>query len=399
MGIFRGILTGVLGVAFLGAVGNLAYLGLADRDGAATIEAAPAPRLVPGPVDIAARSLRDDATEFLPAALGGFVSRATGTPIAATPGLPAPGPTETQIAAIEATWRGWMAETGLSQGAMALALPDGRVIGAGLERDASTPVPVASLSKAITGLCLAGLLAEHGLDWSTRLGDIAAGMSAAGVTPRPWNADVTLGGLATHTAGLQPDLTQGELVGRTHGALGLHRRVASEALAEGAIRGTPGTYFYSNTNYAVLGVAIEALSGRSYAATCMERVLHPAGIEGAVIEGRMGSMSSYAGWEVSAEDYARLARHWFAAGQPHVDAPETGALAGGYAMGYFIEGSGRDAMVTHNGRLCFDEALREGHGASFVAHGSGLAFAASWGNCIDRAAYTRLTDAITALMR
>ncbi|MBF9061431.1 serine hydrolase, partial [Rhodobacterales bacterium HKCCSP123] len=310
-----------------------------------------------------------------------------------------PGATETQIAAIEAEWRAWMTENDIAEGAMAIALPDGSVIGTGAGQDPTANVPVASLSKAITGLCLDGLLADRGLSWDSTLGDIAAGMSAAGVTPRPWNEAITLSGLATHTAGLEPDLTQGDMVARTHGALGLHRRIASEALAEGAIRGTAGTFVYSNTNYAVLGVAIEALSGRSYAETCMERVIRPAGVEAAVIEGRMGSMSSYAGWEISAEDYARLARHWFAAGQPHVDAPETRPAAGSYAMGYSIEGTGPGAVVTHNGRLCFDRSARAGHGATFVALGSGVAFAATWGNCIDMSLYAPLIDRITPLLR
>lgn len=378
MGIIRAIVTGVLGLAFLGACGNLAYLALSARGAEEAAEAAPAP---------------------MPAALPDLVSRAATTAAVALAPAPIPSLTGAQIGAVEAEWRGWMAESGLTDGAMALALPDGRVIGAGLGRDPAAAVPVASLSKAITGLCLDGLLAERGLGWNTRLGDIAVQMSAAGVTPRPWNAEITLAGLATHSAGLQPDLTQGDLVARTHGALGLHRRIASEALAEGAMRGQPGRFFYSNTNYAVLGVAIEALSGRSYAETCQQRVMRAAGVEGAVIEGRMGSMSSYAGWEISAEDYARLARHWFAAGQPHVDAPGTRPAAGTYALGYAIEGAGRSAEVTHNGRLCFDRDTREGHGATFVALGSGVAFAATWGACIDRALYDRLTARIAPHLR
>jgi CubicO group peptidase (beta-lactamase class C family) len=397
MGIIRGILTGVLGLAFLGAVGNLAYLSLSDGEGPGPIATNAPP---PTPVVERQAAVEDNGGPTLwPAALTGLVARAMVPPEMPLAPAPVRSLTDTQTAAIEAEWRAWMAENAITEGAMALALPDGRVIGAAMDRDPTAPVPVASLSKAITGLCLDGLLTEHDLTWDTTLGDIAAEMSAAGVTPRPWNEAITLGGLVTHTAGLQPDLTQGDMVSRTHGALGLHRRIASEALAEGAIRGTPGTSFYSNTNYAVLGVAIEGLSGRSYAQTCMERVLRPAGIDAAVIEGRMGSMSSYAGWEISAEDYARLARHWFTAGQPHVDAPEGRPDADGYAMGYSISGSGRAAMVTHNGRLCFDSAAREGHGATFLALGEGMAFAATWGNCIDTGQYGRLIDRITPLMR
>jgi CubicO group peptidase (beta-lactamase class C family) len=395
MGIFRAILTGVLGLAFIGAVGNAVHLTMTDAGGSeATAAVAPPPLPSKGTED-AARA--EEATPWLQQ-LAALAIGANGTPPPADGALPE-APSEPQMSEVETAWRAWMAEVGMAEGTMALALADGRVIGAGLGRGPAQTAPVASLSKAITGLCLDGLLAERGLGWETTLGDIASEMSAAGVTPRPWNAAITLASLVTHTSGLQPDLTQGDMVGRTHGALGLHRRIASEALAEGAILGTAGDYFYSNTNYAVLGVAIEALSGASYAETCMERVLRPAGIETAVIEGRMGSMSSYAGWEISAEDYARLARHWFAAGQPHVDAPGTRPDAGGYAMGYRIEGEGRRAEITHNGRLCFDEAAREGHGATFIALGRGVAFAATWRNCIDMAEYDRLIERIEPLLR
>ena len=384
MGFFRATLIGVLGLGFLAAVGNVAYLTLTAEPEQQT-EAKPDPILPVAVTD----------------ALVAVVSRNAAPAVSDLPPPPAPppGPTAEQIAAVERVWRDWMAENDLTEGAMALALPDGRVIGAGIGRDPAATAPVASLSKAITGLCLDTLLQDRGLGWSTRLADIAPEMSAAGVTPRPWNETITLAGLVTHTAGLQPDLTQGDMMGRTHGALGLHRRISSEALAQDAIRGTPGQYFYSNTNYAVLGVAIEALSGRSYSETCLERVIAPAGVTGAVIEGRMGSMSSYAGWEISAEDYARLARHWFTAGQAHVDAPAGFPLAGDYAMGYAVHGSGAAAEVSHNGRLCTDRTTREGHGASFVAFGEGTAFAANWRACVEPALYDDLTDRIRAELR
>lgn len=396
MGILRIGIVGILALCFLAALGNAAYLALNDREVTAPF--------APPPLPVASVSSAPSAPPPapVPAPLPETVVRAAQDPL---PGLvpareaAAPVLSPARIAEIETVWRNWLQEAEISAGAMALALPDGRVVGTGTGRDIATTAPVASLSKAITGLCLDGLLAEHGLGWDTRLGDIAAQMSAAGLTPRPWNAHLTLGGLATHTSGLAPDMTQGDMLSRTHGALGLHRRIASEALAEGAMRGTPGEYFYSNTNYAVLGVVIEALSGRSYAATCMDRVLRPAGIEGAIIEGRMGSMSSYAGWEISAGDYARLARHWFTEGNAHVDMPQGRPAAGDYAIGYTLNGAGRDAQASHSGRLCLDREAREGHGALFVAEGTGVAFAANWANCIDMRHYRDLQARIAPLLR
>lgn len=303
-----------------------------------------------------------------------------------------------RIAAVAQAWRGWLADHDIAASALAIALPDGRVIGEHQGRDPDQAMPVASLSKAITGLCLDQILAAQGLGWQTPLAAIAPQMQAAGLTPRPWNADITLAALATHRAGLAPDLTQGDMMGRTHGALGLHRRVATAALAQGALGGQPGDYFYANTNYAVLGVVIEALSGESYAQTCLQRVVAPAGVTGAVIEGRMGSMSSYAGWEISARDYARLARHWFAPEQAYRQ--EAGRLpaAGDYRIGYYQAGNARQAEIWHDGRLCRDRATREGHGALFTVDAAGVAIAVNWNSCIPSDAYGdlrgRLRDAL-----
>ncbi|GEM_PF-1549958 len=404
MGVIRKALLAVVGMGFLAAAANVAYLQATGTSDAAYQSAiatpGPTPE-APGPVEslltpILARVAHMTSTTFAsippaPAALP--------IPVAVPTPTPAPAQADAAFAQVEVAWRAWMDRNGIAAGAMAIALPDGRVISAAQDYAPDQTAPVASLSKAITGICLDQILSEQGLPWSTRLADIATGMSAAGVTPRAWNQHITLSGLATHTAGLSPDLTQGDLMGRLHGALGLHRRVASDALRQEALLGNPGSHFYSNTNYAVLGVVIEALSGQTYTDACMTRVMEPAGIDDAVIHGRMGSMSSYAGWEISAESYARLARYWFRAGRPAIDLPDLRPQAGSYAIGYMISGEGRDAVISHNGRLCRDRETRDGFGATFVALGHGTAFAATWQDCVPSALYDELTREIERLLR
>ncbi len=280
-------------------------------------------------------------------------------------------------AAIEQIFQSWLRENEIEAGAIAIIHPDGTEFGTGLGRTADDLHPVMSLSKAITGLCVDQLLLEAGLGWGATLADIAPQMSAAGVTPRPWNEHITLASLVTHTSGLSPDLTQSNMVEDTHGALGLHRRWGSAALQEDAITGAPGRYFYSNTNYAVLGVVAEALSGQSYAQACMDRILAPAGIETAVIEGRYGSLSSYGGWEVSAMDYARLARHWFAHDQPHMASPRPDF--DGYVLGYFDDGS----TISHSGRFCSTNHPTGGLGAIFLTIRDGATISANWDACVE----------------
>ncbi len=419
MGIVRKLRVAVLSLAFFAALGNLAYVSLTDDSPAEIGAAAPAPAPIPGPppallptaasTEVTAPPLapKEDGAPAVPLPIAsdeqGTAPDTLLTTLFNRSADPSEGGTlpqaQSDADAAEREWRAWMAENGVGAGAMAIALPDGRVIGAEAGRTASTPAPVASLSKAITGLCLDGLLDERGLTWDTTLGNIAEEMSGAGVTPRPWNEHITLASLVTHTSGLSPDLTQGTMANRNHGALGLHRRIASAALAEGAINGTTGTYFYSNTNYAVLGVVIEALSGRPYAEVCMERVMTPAGVEGAIIQGRMGSMSSFAGWEVSAEDYARFAQHWFTTGQPYVDTPDSRPLAGNYALGYAITGRGPSASVTHDGVLCIDQFARTEHGATFMVLARGTVFAANWDGCLEPERYDDLRTRIAPHLR
>ncbi|WP_461425027.1 serine hydrolase domain-containing protein [Gymnodinialimonas sp.] len=363
-------LCAVIGAAFLFAVANLAVSGLPERTQTAAL-ATDTPAPGPGPLRDLAASLLGDASSQTPADGAAIISM----PVALTAAPTALGQ------GLEADWRAWMAANGLSEGAMTVLFPDGTMHRAALGRATDTSVPVASLSKAITGICMDVVLQEQGLGWYTTLGEIAPQMSAVRVTPQPWNANITLASLANHTSGLAPDLTQGTMGSTLHGALGLHRRIASEALREENMQGTPRAYFYNNTNYAVLGVAIEALTGQTYAEACMDRVVTPAGVTDATIHGAMGSRSSYGGWEMSAESYARLAQHWFTDGAGIVERPFDRPMHDNYALGYAIEGRGTSAHVSHAGNFCYSDG--SGNGAYFHARGDGTVFVANWsGGCV-----------------
>ncbi|UWQ94722.1 beta-lactamase family protein [Rhodobacteraceae bacterium M385] len=369
----------VIGTAFLFAVANLAVSGLPASQERVEVASADSSALARPTAEI---SLRDMATSLLgitpPQAPE--ATSPTAAPIIPMPEAEAAAPSSL-AANIEGDWRTWMADNGLTQGAMVVLFPDGTMHRAGLAQATDASVPVASLSKAITGICMDVVLQEQGLSWYTSLGDIAPQMSAVRVTPQPWNAQITLAALANHTSGLAPDLTQGTMGSTLHGALGLHRRIASEALREENMQGTARSYFYNNTNYAVLGVAIEALTGQSYSEACMDRVLAPAGITDATIHGRMGSRSSYGGWEMSAESYARLAQHWFSDRAGLVARPFDRPMHDNYSVGYTIEGRGDGAQVSHAGSFCNGD--RTGTGAYFHARGDGVVFSANWtGGCV-----------------
>ncbi|ABD56061.1 serine hydrolase domain-containing protein [Jannaschia sp. CCS1] len=352
-------LCAVIGAAFLFAVANLALSGL-PSDAPPVALASDAATRAPG-------TLRDVPQPLL----GGASSQVYP---AAAPSALAQG--------IEADWRDWAATHGIAEGALVVLFPNGTMHRVAMERATTTSVPVASLSKAITGICLDIVLREQGLSWYTSLGDIAPQMSDVRVTPQRWNDRITLAALANHTSGLAPDLTQGTMGSTLHGALGLHRRIASEALREENMQGTARDYVYSNTNYAVLGVVIEALTGQSYSDACLDRVIAPAGITDAVIHGAMGSRSSFAGWEMSAEAYARLAQHWFSGTATDLVArPFDRPMHNNYSIGYVIHGRGDAAQVSHAGHFCNRDGT--GTGAYFHARGDGVVVSANWsGGCV-----------------
>lgn len=384
-------LCAVIGAAFLFAVANLVVSGLPEGE-AAPIE------LASNAAPPASGTLRDMAWSLL--GVASSQTLASAAPLTAPPiAMPvAPEAAPTSLAAdVETDWRAWMADTGLTEGALVVLYPDGTMHRAALETATDVTVPVASLSKAITGICMDIVLQEQGLGWYTTLGDIAPQMSAVRVTPQSWNDQITLASLANHTSGLAPDLTQGTMGGSLHGALGLHRRIASEALREENMLGTAREFFYNNTNYAVLGVAIEALTGQSYSEACMDRVATPAGITNAVIHGRMGSRSSYGGWEMSAESYARLAQHWFSAGNDIIDRPFDRPMHDNYALGYMIQGRGATAQVSHAGMFCGSGT--DNVAAYFHARGDGTVVSINWAGRCASATDTGLATAIADRMR
>lgn len=389
--LFRSILV-LVAAAFLFASANLFVSGVPDTDDVSFNLASEIDAPEPGVLRDVVFSLFTGEPMAPPAPLIiTSASTASSAPVAPV------APPSTLTTDIEAEWRAWMGANGLTEGAMVVLMPDGTMHRAGLDRATDAVMPVASLSKAITGICMDIVLQEHGLSWYTSLGDIAPQMSEVRVTPQRWNERITLASLANHTSGLAPDLTQGTMGSSLHGALGLHRRIASEALREENMQGRAREYFYNNTNYAVLGVAIEALTGQSYAQACMDRVVAPAGVADAVIQGSMGSRSSYGGWEMSAEAYARVAQHWLTAGNERIDSPAMRPMHDNYGLGYSIYGAGDAAQVSHAGRFCHRGGPNLG--SYFHARGDGTVFVANWsGRCVS-AGDTGLGASIAGVMR
>jgi D-alanyl-D-alanine carboxypeptidase len=130
---------------------------------------------------------------------------------------------------------------------------------------------IASISKTITAITALTLVEEGTVGLDEPVGDrIAAALGVAAVDGAA--SAITLRQLLTHTSGFSQyeDLFFRNQVGS-----------CEEAARIGVTRGLQSPSFrYSNMNYCVLGVLVEALTGRRYDEVVYERLLTPLGISG-----------------------------------------------------------------------------------------------------------------------
>jgi CubicO group peptidase (beta-lactamase class C family) len=88
---------------------------------------------------------------------------------------------------------------------------------------------------------------------------------------------ITLLQLATHTSGL--DREPADIAKFTTGSVSEWQKTLIGALADLKYAYEPGTkYMYSNMGYAVLGLAVERISGQTYSSYVTEKVLKPLGM-------------------------------------------------------------------------------------------------------------------------
>ncbi len=148
-------------------------------------------------------------------------------------------------------------------GAFGTADPAGRAL------TPQTPIVIGSVGKSITALAIRQLVEAGRIDLDAPVTRYLPWFAIAG--PVGAAERITVRSLVEHTSGLStavgqdprwyaPDLTPVDVV----------RGLASEVAT-----GTPGQYAYSNVNYVVLGVVVEAVSGTSYGDYLQAHVFGP----------------------------------------------------------------------------------------------------------------------------
>jgi CubicO group peptidase (beta-lactamase class C family) len=305
----------------------------------------------------------------------------------------APGP----FAAALETWAG---RHGIKR-AFVVVRRDGRVV----ERfalgraDPDKPVPLASLSKAITGACVATLVRGGKLAFDTPLATALAKFIARHGKPRdPRVADLTIAQLLTHRAGFatgdDADPASGRNLDRylrTNSARAPPKPSLTAAVLRARLAREPGSaYAYGNAGYFLLGPIIAEASGRPYLDYCRDAVLEPVGAAGDFAPAWRVS-ASMGGWRMTAEDYLKFL-DLFAAEDPRLGAaakawmrdPQGKSVpfdsAAWYGLGTFVRKAEGGADVWHWGSWDYTpEAGTKGTvRTSFVAYAKRFADGTAW---------------------
>jgi CubicO group peptidase (beta-lactamase class C family) len=212
--------------------------------------------------------------------------------------------------------RGWMDRFGVRRATLAVMREDRLVLARGYGgREAGERVDVWSLSKAVTGACIATLVR----DGTLRLEDpIERHLTPLHARHGPFAdervARVTVADLLTHRGGWPRwftgfTSTMGDILRRLP-----PRATTADMLLPFILRARlahePSTrYEYSNTGYLLLGQVIEARAGERYVRACGRRVLARAGIGDARLDATWGGLlDSAGGWSLSAPEYLAFLR-------------------------------------------------------------------------------------------
>ena len=244
--------------------------------------------------------------------------------IAAILGLaPAASAQDGGVDGIDQAFTRWMKQHGIARGALAVARRDRLVFAKGYGGlKAEQRVLIASLSKAITGVCTAMLIQEGKLRFDSPLGELLdRGAKRYGDARDARLRRATVEQLLSHRTGFSR--TDGDPATASTLSDVLSRRAVTQAamydLVPGVLRSTlghePGArYEYTNASHLLLGVAIEALTGQSYEDYCATHVLEPQGIESAALHPAWGVLGPFGGWNLSGPEYLAFLRAFAPAG-------------------------------------------------------------------------------------
>jgi CubicO group peptidase (beta-lactamase class C family) len=230
--------------------------------------------------------------------------------------------------------------------------------------NAAMPARIASLSKSITGVCVAQLVDAGRLSFTATLGSVLGRTFARLGQPIDTRFKaITIEQLLMHRAGLAREPLP------VIRARDMNERFINSLATP--LNDDPGAAMvYSNIGYHTLGMVVEAVTGRDYERYCRDAALAPMKASG-TIDPQLRHRASSGGWRISAIDYARFiqvfepgsaglgpqARKW----QDERNGPRA------YGLGIAIRRTEQGVFLTHTGRV----PLRERGGAFVIKYPTG----------------------------
>lgn len=270
---------------------------------------------------------------------------------------------------IEQAWRGWMSQTQRTRGGLVVMHAGQPVHEATMGRLApGAAVPFASLSKAVTGVCIATLIERGALSFETSVAQaLARTLARTGKPVDPRLLQVTVSQLLVHRAGFGPSTGgDGNMAAYLRRASGGHTAFDEQLrwLFARPLQYAPGErYEYSNGAYLMLGAIIEEAAGQPYERYCKDAVLTPLGAREAALDPTWRILASYGGWRMPLAEYGRFYQA-FAQGNPAIGprarqwmmSPEGKQVGGGvhYGLGTFVRPTPRGGgNFWHAGRWTY----------------------------------------------
>ncbi|SHH82392.1 serine hydrolase domain-containing protein [Marivita hallyeonensis] len=276
--------------------------------------------------------------------------------------------------------QGWLTERDAS-GVVAMQSPDGAIQTIDLGLPTARPVELASLSKAITAVCVADLVADRKLRWADPVSLFVPGFD-----------EMTVGDLVTHESGVIEDATQRHMSAWLGDPRHRADAIVTKMRTRKAPQGPQDVHVYSNDNFALLALVIENVTQDTYEAACRARVLDTAGVAAAPSP-VSGAFLSWGGWSMTADDYLRFHAHWFDTSDPTRDEPMAD-LGGGavYERGMLARSMRGGSNYWHFGALCFPERLNVG--SYVVGFFNGWRVVVAYDACVEWEAMVALDAAI-----
>jgi CubicO group peptidase (beta-lactamase class C family) len=256
-------------------------------------------------------------------------------------------------AGLDSLLRNWMTEHQIAAASLA-AMKDKRIITTlgygGL--NAATPARIASLSKAITAVCIARLVDQGRLSFNTPLSAVLANaFRRFGQPVDPRFNTITIEQLLMHRAGLAREAVAGP---PSHDMPGTFMKTIATPL----VSAPGGAMSYSNIGYLTLGMVVEAVAGVDYEKYCHDASLAPMKASGS-IDPMLRGRAPNGGWRVSAMDYARflqvfdpgpaglgpISRKWF----------ESRNESPAYGLGVQMRRTAQGLILSHSGRVALSD--------------------------------------------